>query len=62
MLNKGKIHDVLLLIFVNKQDLPNANFSMNASETDKLGLQGLHWQPMLLSSWLNNFGTNDHIT
>ena len=47
MLNKGKIHDVLLLIFVNKQDLPNANYAMNTSETDKLGLQGLHQQPML---------------
>ena len=35
----AKLRDALLLVFANKQDLPNA---MNASEiTDKLGLQAL---------------------
>jgi ADP-ribosylation factor protein 1 len=39
MLNEDDLRDALLLVFANKQDLPNA---MNASEiTDKLGLQGL---------------------
>ncbi len=39
MLNEDQLRDALLLVFANKQDLPNA---MNASEiTDKLGLQGL---------------------
>ncbi|KAF8270907.1 ARF/SAR [Lactarius quietus] len=40
MLNEDELRDALLLVFANKQDLPNA---LNASEiTDKLGLQGLH--------------------
>ena len=39
MHNEDELRDALLLVFANKQDLPNA---MNASEiTDKLGLQGL---------------------
>lgn len=39
MLNEDELRDALLLVFANKQDLPNA---MNAAEiTDKLGLQGL---------------------
>jgi ADP-ribosylation factor protein 1 len=39
MLNEDELRDALLLVFANKQDLPNA---MNASEiTDKLGLHGL---------------------
>ena len=39
MLNEDDLRDALLLVFANKQDLPNA---MNASEiTDKLGLQSL---------------------
>ena len=39
MLNEDELRDALLLVFANKQDLPNA---MNASEiTDKLGLQAL---------------------
>ena len=39
MLNEDELRDAILLVFANKQDLPNA---MNASEiTDKLGLQGL---------------------
>jgi len=39
MLNEDELRDALVLIFANKQDLPNA---MNAAEiTDKLGLHGL---------------------
>ena len=44
MLNEDKLRDAVLLVFANKQDLPNA---MNAAEiTDKLGLYSLrqrHW-------------------
>ncbi|XP_033761576.1 E3 ubiquitin-protein ligase TRIM23-like [Pecten maximus] len=39
MLNEDELRDAVLLVFANKQDLPNA---MNAAEiTDKLGLQSL---------------------
>jgi len=39
MLNEDELRDALLLVFANKQDLPNA---MNAAEiTDKLGLANL---------------------
>lgn len=39
MLNEDDLRDAVLLVFANKQDLPNA---MNAAEiTDKLGLHGL---------------------
>ena len=39
MLNEDELRDALLLVFANKQDLPNA---MNAAEiTDKLGLHNL---------------------
>ena len=39
MLNEDELREALLLVFANKQDLPNA---MNAAEiTDKLGLHGL---------------------
>ncbi|CAF1885423.1 unnamed protein product [Brassica napus] len=44
MLNEDELRDAVLLVFGNKQDLPNA---MNAAEiTDKLGLHSLrqrHW-------------------
>ena len=44
ILNEDELHDVISLVFVNKQDLPNA---MNAAKvTDKLGLHSLrqhHW-------------------
>lgn len=44
MLTEDELRDAVLLIFANKQDLPNA---MNAAEiTDKLGLHSLrsrHW-------------------
>lgn len=39
MLGEDELRDALLLVFANKQDLPNA---MNAAEiTDKLGLHSL---------------------
>ncbi|GLI58967.1 hypothetical protein VaNZ11_000754 [Volvox africanus] len=39
MLNEDELRDAVLLVFANKQDLPNA---MNAAEiTEKLGLHGL---------------------
>ena len=39
MLNEDELRDALLLVFANKQDLPNA---MSASEiTEKLGLPAL---------------------
>ena len=39
IINDREMKDSLLLVFANKQDLPNA---MNAAEiTDKLGLHGL---------------------
>ncbi|RLN20845.1 hypothetical protein BBJ28_00001002 [Nothophytophthora sp. Chile5] len=39
MLNEDELRDSVLLVFANKQDLPNA---MSAAEmTDKLGLHGL---------------------
>ncbi|KAL2556561.1 ADP-ribosylation factor [Forsythia ovata] len=45
MLNEDELRDAVLLVFANKQDLPNA---MNAAEiTDKLGLHSLrqrHWR------------------
>lgn len=44
MLAEDELRDAVLLVFANKQDLPNA---MNAAEvTDKLGLHTLrnrHW-------------------
>ncbi|XP_074572458.1 ADP-ribosylation factor-like [Curcuma longa] len=40
MLNEDELRDALLLVFANKQDLPNA---MNVAEiTEKLGLHSLH--------------------
>lgn len=39
MLNEDELRDAVLLVFANKQDLPNA---MNAAElTEKLGLNSL---------------------
>uniref|UniRef100_A0A7S4G462 ADP-ribosylation factor 1 n=1 Tax=Eutreptiella gymnastica TaxID=73025 RepID=A0A7S4G462_9EUGL len=39
MLNENELRDAALLVFANKQDLPNA---MNAAEvTDKLGLHNI---------------------
>ncbi|XP_077253645.1 ADP-ribosylation factor 2-like isoform X2 [Tasmannia lanceolata] len=70
MLNLAELQDAVLLVFANKQDLPNA---MNTGEiTDKLGLQSLrqrHWyvQSTCLTSgeglydglaWLSNKTAN----
>lgn len=53
MLNEDELRDALLLVFANKQDLPNA---MNAAEiTDKLGLHSLRqrqWYVVLLFFFL----------
>ncbi|KAK1281249.1 hypothetical protein QJS04_geneDACA002813 [Acorus gramineus] len=47
MSSMDELRDAVLLVFANKQDLPNA---MNAAEiTDKLGLHSLrqrHWLEM----------------
>jgi len=44
MLNEDELRDAILLVFANKQDLPNA---MTAAEiTDKIGLHSIrqrHW-------------------
>ena len=51
MLNEDELREAMLLVFANKQDLPNA---MNAAEiTDKLGLHSLrqrNWCAAVLSS------------
>lgn len=39
MLNEDELRDAVLLVFANKQDLPNAMSAMDL--TDKLGLQSL---------------------
>ena len=53
MLNEDELRDALLLVFANKQDLPNA---MNAAEiTDKLGLHALKqraWFIQVSHRWL----------
>jgi len=66
MLNEDELRDAILLVFANKQDLPNA---MNAAEiTDKLGLHSLRQRAWYIQStcatsgdglyegldWLNN--------
>jgi ADP-ribosylation factor protein 1 len=48
MLNEDELRDALLLVFANKQDLPNA---MNAAEiTDKLGLHSLRQRAWVRSA------------
>jgi ADP-ribosylation factor protein 1 len=48
MLNEDELRDALLLVFANKQDLPNA---MNAAEiTDKLGLHSLRQRSWYIQS------------
>lgn len=48
MLNEDELRDALLLVFANKQDLPNA---LNAAEvTDKLGLQSLRQRQWFIQS------------
>ena len=48
MLNEDELRDAMLLVFANKQDLPNA---MNAAEiTDKLGLHSLRQRGWYIQS------------
>ena len=48
MLNEDELRDAVLLVFANKQDLPNA---MNAAEiTDKLGLHALRQRSWYIQS------------
>jgi ADP-ribosylation factor protein 1 len=48
MLNEDELRDAILLVFANKQDLPNA---MNAAEiTDKLGLHSLRQRQWYIQS------------
>ncbi|TVY50088.1 ADP-ribosylation factor [Lachnellula occidentalis] len=48
MLNEDELRDAILLVFANKQDLPNA---MNAAEiTDKLGLHSLRQRGWYIQS------------
>jgi ADP-ribosylation factor protein 1 len=48
MLNEDELRDAILLVFANKQDLPNA---MNAAEiTDKLGLHSLRQRAWYIQS------------
>ena len=48
MLNEDELRDAVLLVFANKQDLPNA---MNAAEiTDKLGLHALRQRQWYIQS------------
>lgn len=53
MLNEDELRDALLLVFANKQDLPNA---MNAAEiTDKLGLHGLRQRTWYIQVSITSF-------
>lgn len=48
MLNEDELRDACLLVFANKQDLPNA---MNAAEiTEKLGLNSMRNRPWYIQS------------
>ncbi|GLE07544.1 hypothetical protein PINS_up018097 [Pythium insidiosum] len=50
MLNEDELRDSVLLVFANKQDLPNA---MSAAEmTDKLGLHGLRHRQWFIQAWV----------
>lgn len=53
---QDELRDAVLLVFANKQDLPNA---MNAAEiTDKLGLHSLrqrHWCVLFVSCTLQAY-------
>lgn len=55
MLNEDELRDAILLIFANKQDLPNA---MNAAEiTDKLGLTQLRGRKWYIQGTCATQGT-----
>ncbi|KAF5098836.1 hypothetical protein DV451_000723 [Geotrichum candidum] len=48
IVNEDELHDALILVFANKQDLPNA---MNAAEiTEKLGLHSLRQRSWYIQS------------
>ena len=54
MLNEDELRDAILLIFANKQDLPN---SMTAAEiTDKLGLHSLRSRNWYIQATCATFG------
>ena len=56
MLNEDELRDALLLVFANKQDLPNA---MNAAEiTDKLGLHSLRQRQWYVQYCLTPAGSS----
>lgn len=56
MLNEDELRDALLLVFANKQDLPNA---MNAAEiTDKLGLHSLRQRQWCVLDGLTSTGSS----
>jgi ADP-ribosylation factor protein 1 len=61
MLNEDELRDALLLVFANKQDLPNA---MNAAEiTDKLGLHGLRQRTWFIQARVLNLSARtDRLT
>jgi ADP-ribosylation factor protein 1 len=60
MLNEDELRDALLLVFANKQDLPNA---MNAAEiTDKLGLHSLRSRRWYIQTTCATSGKYTHIT
>lgn len=57
MLNEDELRDALLLVFANKQDLPNA---MNAAEiTDKLGLHSLRQRAWVCLAGLQSMDVAD---
>jgi len=49
-LQEEELQDAILLVFANKQDLPNA-FSVSEL-TDKLGLHGLRNRQVRTKDWL----------
>jgi len=52
-LQEDELRDAVLLVFANKQDLPNA---MSAAEiTDKLGLNQLRGRNVSMPEWLDRF-------
>eukprot|EP01027_Heterolobosea_sp_BB2_P025628 GEZU01039332.1.p1 GENE.GEZU01039332.1~~GEZU01039332.1.p1 ORF type:complete len:182 (-),score=64.14 GEZU01039332.1:137-682(-) len=54
MLSEDELRDAILLVFANKQDLPNA---MNAAEiTDKLGLHSLRQRNWFIQSTIATSG------
>ncbi|GLU21170.1 hypothetical protein SLE2022_373290 [Rubroshorea leprosula] len=57
MLNEDELRDAVLLVFANKQDLPNA---MNAAEiTDKLGLHSLRQHHLYIQRTCATSGLNE---